>query len=424
MPIAMKYPHVGGPPAPSGATPPTSASVEPPTAIDTLTVGRLQPQFVDPGAWHELWSLVGDVPPTAKGPDEHQQLLQRTFGRQADGQLPPSFYLARELVWPLRDVYGVVQCVVAPKSDEQILELLEVSFPSTPRCASLESLIVGTWVGFATELDGALHGVPRVGLVMASAFDITTAITSHCGDDHDRLFRAYRPLLANNGIGNELRSINYVLTHANALYQLAARIDERGGDDGEYRLVGMHALPVEGTRQRPQMEVVASFQNTRGGAIGRWSLRVDVSGAFMFLVTDDIQPFYARPASLVQPHRPSDAALGPAEAGTTVVPPGHADGAAAAVPRGPEPVAAVDVHAHEAASSDGDAPPLRRPPHSTAAASATPEPNPSATPRADPAPNMADVSPPGATLTDRSTAPPNAAVGDPSRTAPSTPPTA
>lgn len=301
MPTSMKIPTVSQPA--SGRPVPPPAEAGGPGPAYSYTFGRLRPRLVDEGSWYELASLVPDSPLPPPDSDDFERLLVRLFSPDADGSLPSSFFLARQLVWPMVDPFGVPQCVVQPASDEEITELLAALQPPANGCSTTCWTIVhGTFAGHATDLPASLAGLPRVGLISVFPFDHQAGLGSGCEDDGARLFRAYQPILANNGIGDELRTVNFVLTRSKAFYELASRLDERGQGEGKSsRLVAMQAVPVQAPRSKPQVEVVFSFQNTVGGAVRRWSQRVDVGGPFMFLVTDEVQPFYGRPLGIVQP---------------------------------------------------------------------------------------------------------------------------
>lgn len=306
MPAAMKLPPISpSPKAPQG--PLRALQVEPvvpSSQVFSYTYGRLRPRFVTRGAWHELGSLL-EGPPPDPGTDAFDRALVKLFSPSKPGELPSAFYLARELVWPVEDALGVLQCVVAPASDEEIVELLAnlpVSSMSPIACAPPPASVVrGVLRGFATGLGAGMDGLPRVGLVSAFPFQFKPGGSSG-SDSDDGLFRAYQPLLANNGIGDELRALNFVLTESRAFYELASRLDERGRDaKSKHRLVAMHALPVVAPRSDRQLEVVFSFQSTTGGAVGRWFQRVAVGGPFSYFTTEHVLPFYGRPAGAVTP---------------------------------------------------------------------------------------------------------------------------
>ena len=97
--------------------------------------------------------------------------------------------------------------------------------------------------------------------------------------------------------------MNFILTQSAAFYELAGRLEQSGcgGSQPENRLVSMQAVPVEGPRSRPEMDVVFSFQSMTSGAVQHWFQRVDVGGAFMFLVTEQVQPYFQRPAERIVP---------------------------------------------------------------------------------------------------------------------------
>lgn len=206
-------------------------------------------------------------------------------------------------MWPLQDAFGVSQCLVVPRSDEQIAELLEALCPPSAQCSTCTQCIVhGAFMGHCMLSVPELAGIPMVELVSVAAFETERELRVGSADERARLFRAFQPILANNGVGNELRAVNYVLTRSNAFYELAGQLDERGEDKGKaYRLMGMSTLEVQGPPAKPVLEVVFSFGHVEGGGVRRWSQRVDVGGPFMFFATEEVHPFYARPIGAVQP---------------------------------------------------------------------------------------------------------------------------
>ncbi|MEM7158574.1 MAG: hypothetical protein AAF799_37385 [Myxococcota bacterium] len=363
MAMSMKTPQFCDPPAhpgwtPKGLHPTPEAGARP---VNSYSFGRLRPRFSNLGAWHEFWCLVSEDPPPANKPDDLDRLIVQTFGPSSTGELPDAFYLARELLWPLEDVFGIPQLIVAPRSDEEIVELLQTMCDSSARCATPTHAIIRGWMlGFASGLGGELGGLPMVGLVSAACYDVEQQIRPGCADDRARLFKAYQPLLANNGIGDELRAMNFILTQSSGFYELASRLDERSRTpDQESRLVGMHSLVVEAPRAKPLMEVVFSFQNTASGAVRRWSQRVDVGSPFMFLDPEEVLPFYSRPSGSIQPQwsgsiapqrhdEPNAAVPEESEAGAATVAEAEPEVAAEASPSDASPNDAATAEAAEA----------------------------------------------------------------------------
>lgn len=311
MPNAMKLPsvHAALPKADRSradrSQPDPSLMVEPvdpaPQAF-SYTYGRLRPCFVTLGAWHELASMLPGGATPAPGSDELDATVVKLFGPDGQGKRPGTFYLARELVWPIVDALGTPQAVVVPESDEEIVELLANVSASPAKCAQAQSIVRGMWTGFATGLGAAFDGLPLLRLVSAfpHAFELTAS--PGCGDwSFEALFRAYLPLLANNGIGDEQRAVNYVLTESKAFYELASRLDERGRDQQvASRLVRMSARAVAAPRSRPQIDVVFSFGSDAGG-VRHWFQRVSTGGPFPFLVTKEVLPFYLGPDGGIRP---------------------------------------------------------------------------------------------------------------------------
>lgn len=267
-----------------------SGSTASPAREYAYTFGRLRPRFCDAGAQHEFEGLGGKIEPS-----EFDGELVRWFLPRDPGALPSAFFLARALVWPIVDTLGVPQAVVVPASDEEIVELLQ-NLPSESRDrAPVHSIVRGVLVGFAHGCGVELDGLPQIH--MASVLPYASPV------GQDPLFTAYQPLLANNGIGDELRAINFILTQSRAFYKIAGQIDERGQSSRTHahdRLVAMHTRPVATPRARPQIEVVFSFQDGHG-AIRRWFQRVAVSGPFPYLTTDTVLPFYQGPTEAIRP---------------------------------------------------------------------------------------------------------------------------
>lgn len=305
MPATMKLPPFCEPRKPTrdSKVPKPDLRVEPvvpSSQVFSYTYGRLRPRFVTRGAWHELACLLGRNPHDP-GTDAFESMLVKLFSPSERGELPSSFYLARELVWPVQDTLGVAQCVVEPASDEEIVELLQnlPTSPSNVPCGvpSPISVVRGVLRGVATGVGAGLDGLPTVGLVSAFPFRFDPRGNS----DYAKLFDSYQPLLANNGIGDALRAINLVLTESAAFYELALRLERDAR--AEQRLVSLHTLPVVASASDRQLEVVFSFQSTTS-AVSRWFQRVAVGGPFPFLTPETekhVLPFYSRPAGAVAP---------------------------------------------------------------------------------------------------------------------------
>src|SRR5688572_28530684 len=133
MPKVMKLPPVHATPSPE--RPPRIEPVDPPSTVFSTTLGRLRPRFLTAGAWHELASLLPGQPPPSPDSDEFDVVLAKLFVPNGQGELPSSFYLARELVWPLVGSLGTPQAVVIPASDEEIVELLTNLPSAVGQCA-------------------------------------------------------------------------------------------------------------------------------------------------------------------------------------------------------------------------------------------------------------------------------------------------
>ncbi|MEX1362430.1 MAG: hypothetical protein AB1Z98_04845 [Nannocystaceae bacterium] len=259
---------------------------------------------MDQGAWHELVCLLGGKAPPPPNTPEFDAMLVKLFAPDEDGNVPSTFYLARALRWPLLDVLDSPQLVVAPSTDEEIVELL-ANLP-TGSCAPCSptplTVVRGFLADFATGMGPGLDGLPLVGMFSALPYVFDIEPPSQGSAAAERLFRAYRPLLANNGIGDELRAVDLVLTESTGFYKLACNLDPRGGDSsGKSELVAMDARPVPTLRTRPMMDVVFAFQNTETGSVQRWFQRVATGGPFPFFVDQQTYPFFEGQPVSVRP---------------------------------------------------------------------------------------------------------------------------
>ena len=108
------------------------------------------------------------------------------------------------------------------------------------------------------------------------------------GPAAEELFDRIMHMADNAGADNEHRALNYLATRYPAIYTKAAEELAKG-----YALTGVEVRSSPLSSGRNIVDVIFSYTNRNTDFTEKYSVRVDVTGEFPFLVTK-ISPYYER----------------------------------------------------------------------------------------------------------------------------------
>lgn len=290
------------PPQPSGA-PRASGCVgcgdnAAPIAADAwgYIIGRLEPRYPNLGVEHECEQLLASSEPEASEPEALNRMLSQ----------PENRYLIRQLCWVLT-VSGGDELSVSPTLDIAVDELVTASRRDAI-CVVIGAVRPGGCLG-PGNLDVAPVQLLTFGRgefvanmvrgISPGPTDKDTEDTEEQGKDDGRdserlgmatrvvedLFDRFVNRAGNRGVTPESRAINYLALRVPAVYALVLEQAQAGasvvGVDTEHRHSSGRTLVV----------VHVTFRARRTNVVSRYTIRVDVTDVFPFLVTS-LQPSY------------------------------------------------------------------------------------------------------------------------------------
>ncbi|OPX79901.1 MAG: hypothetical protein A4E45_00358 [Methanosaeta sp. PtaB.Bin039] len=206
--------------------------------------------------------------------------------------LPKNRYLARKLSWVLT-IQGVPTYILLPTGPEDLDGLLEAI---RPQWGPLDRQVVVGRKGPIAQLDMCGLEVPMVLIDQIYQFkhgDFMRSIWPEAAADErlkaaaDDMFRRMMQIADNTGSTDRHRALNYLSVRCPEIYTKAA--EEMGRD---FSLTSVEARRSRISDDRKIISVVFSFAN-KNGAAEKYSVRVDASEEFPFLVTK-MAPYYER----------------------------------------------------------------------------------------------------------------------------------
>jgi hypothetical protein len=249
-------------------------------------IGRLEPRFPSIAVEKELAQAAGRAETTGLTNRKvaHSVLSQR--GNR---------YIARKLCWVLA-VEGLETYIVLVR-DPTDLDLLIEALRPTPSPLDLDVVIGMRGPIAPPEMCNGLQ-VPIVFADQIYSFDrdsLISAIPRPEGMPAERfqpaaeeLFDRIMQMTDNAGATDEHRALNYLALRYPAIYATAADAFNR---NASLTAVDVRFSPLSGTRKI--VDVIFTFTHRQTDVAEKFSVRVDVTEEFPFLVTR-MQPYYDR----------------------------------------------------------------------------------------------------------------------------------
>ncbi|HJT57938.1 MAG TPA: hypothetical protein VJ761_15655 [Ktedonobacteraceae bacterium] len=251
-----------------------------------FALGRIEARFPSLGVEKEFAQATGRAE-TASQTD--RQVFQSVLSERQNR------YLARQLCWVLT-IEGLETYILVPR-DATDLDLLIESIRGEPRATDVD-VVVGVRGPIAPPtLCNGLQ-VPLVVFDQIYSFDIDSLVKSIPRPEKitqekfapvaEELFERIMQLTDNAGATDEHRALNYLALRYPAIYATAA---DAFGRNASLTAVDVRTSPLSGTRKI--VDVIFSYTNRTTDVIEKFSVRVDVTEEFPFLVTK-LSPYYDR----------------------------------------------------------------------------------------------------------------------------------
>lgn len=291
--LSVSLPVQPDPTAVADALAPQAAEAECPTCAMAAyatsyvyALGQIEARFPRLSVEKEFAQASGRADTAGK---TDQQVLFEVLSKRE------SRYLARQLCWVLM-IQGLETYILQPRDPADYQLLIEAI---RPRPSPLDiDVVIGIRGPIASpELCNGLM-VPIVAFDQLYSFDRHALIQSiprpenadeaQFGPAAEGVFERIRRITDNAGATDEHRALNYVAMRYPAIY---ARAAEEFGRDFSLAAVAARQSPLSGTRNI--IDVIFAFTNRNTDFTERFSVRVDVTEEFPFLVTK-MSPYYDR----------------------------------------------------------------------------------------------------------------------------------
>ena len=249
-------------------------------------LGRITPRFPSLAVEKEFAQVTGRTETTGL---TDRQVLQSVLMQRANR------YLARQLCWVLT-IEGLETYLLQPR-DPADFDLLVDALRPTPSpmdvdvvigvrgpiappevCNGLMVPIVAFDQVYSFDRDALIKAIPRPEKVTAEAFEPAA------GELFDRIMQ----MADNAGATDEDRALNYLAVRYPPIYATAA---DAFGRDASLTAVTVRPSSLSGVRNI--VEVIFSYTNRNTDITEKFSVRVDVTEEFPFLVTK-MSPYYDR----------------------------------------------------------------------------------------------------------------------------------
>jgi hypothetical protein len=257
------------------------------TYSHVYTLGQIQPRFPTPAAEKEVAQATGRAAPIGGGTD--RQALHSVLAK------PGNRYLVRQLCWVLST--GGVETYILQPRDPGDFQLLADAVRPAPRPTDVD-VVIGTRGPIASpqmcnglmvpiiyfdqlysfDVDTLIKGIPRPEKISAEKFAPMA----------EEIFFRILQITDNAGATDEHRALNYLAVRYDALYAKAAECFVRN-----FALSGVDVRPSPLSGARKLVDVILSFTHRENDVTEKFSVRVDVSEQFPFLVTK-LAPYYDR----------------------------------------------------------------------------------------------------------------------------------
>jgi hypothetical protein len=263
--------------------PPAAASADP---VFVYALGRIEPQFPTLAVEKEFAQATGRADLTGLTDRETVHALL------AD---PANRYLARQLCWVFT-VEGLEMYLAYPR-DSQDLSLLIDAVRPNPRATDVDVIIGvrgpiapadacnGLMVPivvfdqlYSFDVDGLLGSIPRPASIEEDRFAAAA----------EEVFSRMQKMADNAGATDEHRALNYLSVRSSAIY---ARAAQSFGDNAALDSVDVYPSTLSSTRKI--LDVVFSYRHRVNDVVDKYSVAVDVTEEFPFLVKG-LEPYYRR----------------------------------------------------------------------------------------------------------------------------------
>jgi hypothetical protein len=262
----------------------TSESAETARLSWIYALGRIEPRFPSLAVEKEFAQATGRA--GTAGLSDRQALHAVLIER-------PNRYLARQLCWVLT-IEGLETYLLRPR-DLADVDLLVDAVRPVPRATDLD-VVIGVLGPIAppTMCNGLM--VPIVVFNQLYSFDVDSLVKSIPRPEAidakqfepaaEELFARMIQMADNAGATDEHRALNYLAVRYPAIYASAADAFGRGES---LTAVEVRPSPLSGARRI--VDVIFSYTNRTTDVMGKFSVRVDVTEEFPFLVTK-LSPWY------------------------------------------------------------------------------------------------------------------------------------
>jgi hypothetical protein len=271
-----------------GAAPVTNSAVAATALAPSFiyAIGRIEPRFPRPDVEKEFAQAVGRA--ETVGLSDRQAAQDVLSQRQ-------NRYIARQLCWVMT-IEGLETYILIPR-DPADLELLVGALRPEPSPMDLDCVVGvrgpiapaemcnGLMVPivvfdqiYAFDRDSLIKAIPRPEKITEKAFSPVAA----------ELFDRIMQMTDNAGATDAHRALNYCAVRYQAIYASAADAFAR---DASLSAVDVQPSPLSGTRNI--VEVIFSYTNRNTDVTEKFSVSVDVTGEFPYLVRR-LSPYYDR----------------------------------------------------------------------------------------------------------------------------------
>jgi hypothetical protein len=204
-------------------------------------------------------------------------------------------YLVRQLCWIL-SIQGLDTYLLSPRDPADTELLVEAIRPapspndidvvigmrgpiaSPTMCNGLMVPIVAFEQIYSFNRSALIQAIPKPETAAAGQFEASA----------EELFNRMMQMTDNAGASDEHRALNYLCMRYPAMYAKAA---EQFGRDSSLTGVDVRPSPLSGTRKI--VDVICAYTNRNTDFTEKYSVRVDVTEQFPFLVTK-MSPYYDR----------------------------------------------------------------------------------------------------------------------------------
>lgn len=249
-------------------------------------IGRIEPRFPQLSVEKEFTQAMSRVETQGR---TDREAMHATVAR------PENRYLARQICW-LMTIGGLETYIIVPRDPGDYDLLIEALRP-TPHVTDVD-VVVGIKGPIAPPAVCNGLMVPIVAFDQVYSFDVDSLIGSiprpekveatHFNAVAQEVFDRVIQIADNAGATDEHRALNYILMRYPAAYATVAEAHARNAS-----LTAVYVLPSALTGTRRIVDVIFAFTNRNTDVVEKYSVRVDVTEEFPFLLTK-ISPYFDR----------------------------------------------------------------------------------------------------------------------------------